>query len=465
LASNVYQIGQTVHRHYQITGVLARPPYGARYSAVVPGGQQVMLWVIGRPLVDGRPDEERLIDRLSRFYKVKHPNLPQLHDLFVENREIVAVQHLVTGHGIAGELVRRRDPFGFEETRVSLAHLCSAVSQCHQIGLVVGDLWPEGVCFSPYGTMLISICAGVQVNPAQMVKAMMSQRLQTYIAPELRLWRRADVRADIWSLGAMAHLMIYGHPYGWTDGIKRGLFAKVGRWLRYGSRRVRPEARHEAVDEVLLRALSPNVDRRPRDPESFYGQIAQALHEAEAAAARAVPPAPDPRVFAAGHAPADRATHVPPPVVETPVMTARTQAMVVTPEVANQPTISPTPSPLAEPAPLAADPAPVAADPAPVATPFDEPDPTVREPIPTAAAPVVAAAPEPVVAAAPESAPRPTMSIDVDLTDFNKTRQLDANEINRLLEEEKAAEEKKDNTTKQLDAAEIERLSNRTRDS
>ncbi len=416
----MYQVGQAVHKHYQITGLRERPPYGARYSAQIRGGQQVMLWALGAPLVDGRSDQDRLIERMSRLYKVRHPNLPQLLDLFVEGREVVMVQPLVTGVGVAGELLRRRDPLSLEEARVSLAHLCSAISQCHQLGLVVGDLWPEGVCFTPEGTMLIATGMGVQVSPRHLVAAMAGARLGSYVAPELRLWRRADSRADIWSLGALAHLMIYGHPYGWSDGVRRGMFASIGYWLRFGSRRVRPEQRHAAIDEVLRRALSSNPDRRPRDPESFYDQMARALHEAQLAAARAPAPIPDARVFAAGHEPQPQ-----PVVAPTPIMTQPTQAMVVTPEIAaTQPTMLPE-----------------------IATEVTAP-PVVEEPQPEA---------QPVA--------RPTMSIDVDLAEFNKTRQLDSNEINKLLEDDKAkAEQAEKNTTKELDAAEIARLSSRTRD-
>lgn len=403
----MYEIGQFVHKHYRITGLLPKAPYGARFVASA-RGPQLMLWAIGAPFIRHKADQDRLIERLSRFYKVRHPNLPQLLDLFVEGREVVMVHQLVSGMDLAGEIARRRGPLQPDEARVAIAHLCSAVSQCHQLGIVVGDLWPGGVCFQPEGTMLLATGAGVHASPRLMSTAMIDARSGDYVAPELRLWGRGDVRADVWSLGALAHLMVYGEPYGWSDGVARGLFASVGRWLRFGSRRVRPAARHPAVDQALRRALSPDPDRRQPNPETLYEELARALH----AVAAAPPPAPDPaarRVYAAGFAPADRPTAVPqlaPPPAAGAVATAAPDHATL---AAGMPAVSDAPVPAPEPAPA-----------------------------------------------------HQTLSIDVDLADFNKTRQLDANEVNALLEADRADAQK--NSTTQVDADEIE-LSKRSRDS
>jgi hypothetical protein len=519
----MFEIGQTVRTHYEVTGLLEPPPYGRWYGGVQSRTRMpVLLWTIGAPFARTRDERQELLERLVRCYEVRHPNFAPLVDCFLEGDELVAVLGVGSAPSIAAYLARRKSegtPVELGEARVILEHLCGAVAALHDIGLVLGELRPEAVRITPSGVAVVSVAAGIQASAVELVRSLRRAGAGRWMAPELHHGGRVGQDADVYSLAALAHLVIYGEPHGWPDGVRRGLFASIGRRLAHGAWRARPAQRYPAVDEVLRTALSGAPDRRPVNAEALFAMLERAIRSSLqktmlAAPAPVAAPAPSvahqPTMQTGGYAatpaqktmladmsalpltpvspapvqlaPSARTMMVepgPPPAVAAPATAPQIFSMgtQLPPTAATMMVEPPAPAPVVE--------QPRWAPPSAMHLPPEESTMMVGAPLlPTAPAtttpstPTIMAEPRAPVIADP---PRSSLALDIDIGAFeavgaekNKTREVDTNEIAQILANDIARDPvpapvatssptAEANKTREVDAKEIADLLARTR--
>jgi hypothetical protein len=506
----MFDIGQTVRTHYEVTGLLETPAYGRWY-----GGAQsrtrmpVLLWTFGAPFVRTREERQELLERIVRCYEIQHPNYAALVDCFIEGDEVVAVLGVGNAPSIASYLARRKaegTPVELGEARVILEHLCGAVAAVHNAGLVLGDLRPEAVRITPNGVAVVSVGAGLQASPVELARALRRAGAGRWLAPELHHGGRVAEEADVYSLAALAHFVIYGVAHGWHDGVRRGLFAKMGRWIARGGWRDRPAQRIAAVDEVLKMALSGPAEKRPVNAEALFALLERAIRNAllksvlSAPAPVALPPQGATQPLSVGGASpygsatpssqtmlADMSALPSAPVAAAPVQlppSARTMMVEAAPVVATH--LPPTAATMMvePPAPIAPQaqpqPQPLYAPPSAMHLSPESRTMMVDAPLVPAAAAAGAVAPAEPRAPVVTDAPRGSLAVDIDLSAFeavgtekNETREVDTQQIAQLLANDIAggdgaprpsdAPTTEANKTREINASEIADLLARTR--
>jgi hypothetical protein len=293
----MFQIGEVL-THYEVTAVLPRAlnaeQYRARQSKT---GVDMLLRVYGPKVIPSAEERQDFINRQARAYNVRHPNAAPLADIFQHGGHVVLVTPFLPSPTLAETLRRGRIPRG--DAWQIFEHIASAVSQFHQQELMVGDLIPELIHVAPGSAMLVSFGTGTLLPRKTHLASMEKVGRLRWQAPEVRLGRAFSARSDMYALGCLAHEVLYGRGHPFSDGIRRGGFAKFGRWLSQGGVPKKGPAveRWPRIDQQLAEALSGYMNDRPFDIETFVDTLrktlaASPMRPSEMAGVPAVPPPP-----------------------------------------------------------------------------------------------------------------------------------------------------------------------------
>ena len=154
-------------------------------------------------------ESELLRTEISVLRLVKHPNLIRLYDVFETQEAIFLVMELVTGGELYEHIVGRARFTEFECYNV-VKPLLTGVAYLHELGIVHRDLKPENIlCGDEVGDLKIAdFGLSKFVMPSEMLK--MPCGTLTYIAPEILSNEGYDKKADIYSVGVIAFLLLRG---------------------------------------------------------------------------------------------------------------------------------------------------------------------------------------------------------------------------------------------------------------
>lgn len=155
---------------------------------------------------------EEIYREADALQKLHHNHIIHLHKAFLQKKEVILIMEYAGG----GELADRLDQKGtFTEmyARFIFNQICSAISYCHNRGLIHRDLKLENVLFKEKGSMTIKI---VDFGIAGVCKAQQKDKTDAgtlaYMPPEVLSRTKVDAGPpiDIWALGCMLYAMVIG---------------------------------------------------------------------------------------------------------------------------------------------------------------------------------------------------------------------------------------------------------------
>ncbi|KAF8820911.1 calcium-dependent protein kinase CDPK2 [Cardiosporidium cionae] len=173
-------------------------------------------------------DHMRCIHReINIMYQLKHPNVVKLYDT-LEDDEFV---YLVMEYCAGGELFHRlTNGTAYSEVLAcrTMRQILQAVAHCHGQCIAHRDLKPENFLFlnisvdSPL--KLIDFGLASKCDPKHLMKTKMGTAY--YVSPEVIQGSQHGLACDMWSVGVILYLLLYGIPpfNGDTDGE---IFAKI----------------------------------------------------------------------------------------------------------------------------------------------------------------------------------------------------------------------------------------------
>ena len=237
------------------------------------GGQVVLKFphvgLIGDPAVFSRFQREIEIGR-----RLVHPNVQRLLDTGRLDNGVspYIVMEYVEGQSFRHYLTEHK-PLSIEQAIDFASQLASALSYCHQQGVVHRDLKPENVLVTPDGQLkLIDFGIALLEGARRVTWGSLSATVGTpdYMAPEQVRGERGDERTDVYAVGVILYEMLAGEvPY-------RG-----DNPLAVMSQRV-------DHDPPPVGSLSPGIPRAlevvvthalQRDPSQRYQTMADFAHE------------------------------------------------------------------------------------------------------------------------------------------------------------------------------------------
>lgn len=196
---------------------------------------------------------EEIYREADALQKLHHNHIINLHKAFVQKKEVILIMEYAGG----GELTDRLDEKGsFSEVyaRTIFSQISSAISYCHNRGLIHRDLKLENVLFKEKGSMTIKI---VDFGIAGVWKAQQKDTTDagtlSYMPPEVLSGSKVEAGPgiDIWALGVMLFTMVTGKLPFFGDSEDEVINAIVKKKLKFTSEKPLSKEFKDLITKIL----------------------------------------------------------------------------------------------------------------------------------------------------------------------------------------------------------------------
>lgn len=160
------------------------------------------------------------LDREARsIAQLSHPHICTLHDVGEADGSAFLVFELLEGETLASRLIR--GPLPIADALTIASQIADAASAAHRKGIIHRDLKPGNIMLGRGGAKLLDFGLAKDMLPlvggasttteaAPLTGQGLIVGTLHYMAPEQLEGRPADVRSDIWALGAVLYEMVTG---------------------------------------------------------------------------------------------------------------------------------------------------------------------------------------------------------------------------------------------------------------
>jgi serine/threonine protein kinase len=219
--------------------------------------------------------------QLKRFEKeflaardLDHPNLVRTLEYCGAPPTPFLVMEFVEGESL-GERIERLGRLSEAEAVGLMVQVCLGIHVAHLRGLIHRDVKPDNILITPEGVAKVTDLGLVKATDAEADLTRTGRGLGTphFMAPEqFRNAKYADIRCDIYSLGATLYQMVTGDlPFGDASGPLDAWVKKTRDDLPRPRQRCR--ALSERVDYAIWRAMRADPSLRPASCQEFVGDL------------------------------------------------------------------------------------------------------------------------------------------------------------------------------------------------
>jgi len=269
-------LGTVIDGKYRLQSVLGRGGLGTVFRAQHVGSLVTVALKLLHPRFAERPEYRRaLLPEARRAATVIHEHCARLLDVGEGDEGITYLaMELVEGQTL--EEVLQEGPLNPVHALDILLQVADALSAVHQVGLVHCDLSPRNVMISAGNGRLsvkvldFGIARSVEIaGKKQRSGELWGFASPAFSAPELLAGGDVDERADLYSLGTLAWLMLTGTmPVDDSDRERSIQAVREGRLLPWPGAGV-----PRALVRLVMRCLSLDRDLRPES----IGEVQQRL--------------------------------------------------------------------------------------------------------------------------------------------------------------------------------------------
>ncbi len=270
-----------------------------------------VLKVVDKSLLNRPGALERFQQEIRSAARLSHPNIVAAYSVLRPGDWLVFAMEYVSGHDLS-KVVNDRGPLPVVNVAVYGNQVALGLQHAHEKGMVHRDIKPNNLMLALDGKKhLIKIldfglAKATSEKAADVWQTKSGQMLGTpdYVAPEQMLdAQKADIRADIYSLGCTIYYLLTGHP----PFQGNSLFEILQAHHTVEATRlnlVRPDVPEEFA-AVVAKMMSKASASRYQTPAEV-GQALAPFFKAAGAGGRVQPiPAPVPLVAASGATPAE----------------------------------------------------------------------------------------------------------------------------------------------------------------
>ncbi|MEP6644396.1 MAG: serine/threonine-protein kinase, partial [Acidobacteriaceae bacterium] len=209
---------------YEIQSPLGAGGMGEVYRAIDTRLERtVAIKILPEHLSDSAEARQRFDREARSISSLSHPNICHLYDVGQQDGTSYLVMEYIEGETLGQRLRKGRVPL--EQVFRIGAEICEGLEKAHRSGVVHRDLKPGNIMLAKGGAKLMDFgLAKAPVAPlggasCSNSMATMSQPLTTegtivgtiqYMSPEQLEGKEADIRSDIFSLGAVLYEMVTG---------------------------------------------------------------------------------------------------------------------------------------------------------------------------------------------------------------------------------------------------------------
>ncbi|HKN66899.1 MAG TPA: serine/threonine-protein kinase, partial [Gemmatimonadaceae bacterium] len=285
-------IGQMVAERYQILSLIGEGGMGRVYLAEhVRMGRKSAVKVINPALATTADAISRFNREAANACKINHPNVAQVYDFgeMADGTLYLAMEY-IDGETL-DSIVAREGSLPPARAAQITKQVADALFAAHHLGIIHRDLKPENVMIARHldGSDWVKVVDfgiaktvqrdGMEGGSQTVTTAGVSLGTPEYMSPEQLAGERLDHRTDIYSLGLVLFNMLTGElPYPKLTS-KETLVRRLTSPPRTLAE-VRPDvAWPQALQDVLNRALTPEVKDRYENVGEFGRAVVRAVEE------------------------------------------------------------------------------------------------------------------------------------------------------------------------------------------
>jgi serine/threonine protein kinase len=205
--------------------------------------------------------------------RLNHPNIVRALDYSDTGSTPYLVMEFVEGESL-GQRLERDGRLNETEAIRLIAQVAQGLHRAHKLGLIHRDVKPDNILVTPEGVAKLADLGLVKEADSDLNLTKTGRGLGTphFMAPEqFRNAKNADIRCDIYSLGATLYQMVTGELPFRSTGPLDAWMKKIQNEL-VPPRRLVP-ALSERVEWAILRAMSADPQRRPGTCREFIEDL------------------------------------------------------------------------------------------------------------------------------------------------------------------------------------------------
>ncbi len=265
---------------YELLSLLGTGGFGRVYRVRDLHLEREVALKVLQPLLTRDPE---VVERFRREAQLaaglSHPNIVNIYDIGGRSGLLWYTMELIDGPSLA-QLVERHGPLQVDEVLRLMREALSALAHAHGSGLVHRDIKPENMLIDSSGSLQITDFGLALALRGKYGGATSQSGTPQFASPEQLLGERVDQRSDLYSLAAVAYYALLGTPPFPGLTVEQVLAKQTTN--QFPTSRGQREDVSEALEQVLDRALSADVNQRYPSAAEFL----QAVNQAAASAPR-----------------------------------------------------------------------------------------------------------------------------------------------------------------------------------
>jgi eukaryotic-like serine/threonine-protein kinase len=205
--------------------------------------------------------------------RLDHPNIVRALDFGQEAGVPYLVMEFVEGESL-GQKIEREGRLSETEAIRLVAQVAQGLHRAHKMGLIHRDIKPDNVMVTPDGVAKLTDMGLVKEIDTDLNLTRTGRGLGTphFMAPEqFRNAKNADLRCDIYALGATLYMMVTGELPFRSGGPLDAWMKKMHNDL-LPPRKVVPSL-SERIDWAIRRAMSADPEQRPTSCREFVEDL------------------------------------------------------------------------------------------------------------------------------------------------------------------------------------------------
>jgi serine/threonine-protein kinase len=273
LAVNVQEQTQLLGR-YELLSELGQGAMGVVYKARDP----VLDRVVAIKTINLTLPKDELSEYEARFYQearaaggLNHPNIVTIYDIGKSERIAYMAMEFLEGEELRS-ILSHREPLPVTLALDIAAQVAEGLDYAHERHIVHRDIKPANIMIVRDGLVKITDF-GIARMRTNEVKTMTGMILGSpkYMSPEQVAGKRADHRADLFSLGVVLYEMLTGEAPFLADSI-HGIMYQILNFTPPAPSTKNPEL-PEIVDLIVAKALAKSVDERYQSAREFADDL------------------------------------------------------------------------------------------------------------------------------------------------------------------------------------------------
>ncbi len=260
--------------NYDLLEKIAEGGMGAIYRGRNRETGQVVAVKIMPPHTASNPT---LLERFAREFraalKLDHPNIVRAIDFCDSPPTPYLVMEFVDGESL-GQRLERAGRLTQDEAIRIIAQVAQGLHRAHKLNLVHRDVKPDNILITRDNVAKLADLGLVKETETDLNLTKTGRGLGTphFMAPEqFRDAKSADIRCDIYSLGATLYQMLTGELPFKSNGPLDAWMKKINHDLK-PPRELAPEL-SERVEWAILRAMDPEKENRPASCREFIEDL------------------------------------------------------------------------------------------------------------------------------------------------------------------------------------------------